>query len=343
MEMSSFLFLLAVPYSFALPLIAEETDKMGNWQFAEKYLSSFYGLPVGVQGTGELQNNVRQKLREMQAFFGLNVTGDLDSSTLSLMDMPRCADPDIGQQHHLKWKKTLLTFRIVNYTPDLPEFTVDLTITKALKAWSHVTPLVFKKVEGGTADIMISFNSRDHGDGSPFDGPKHLLAHAFPPGNHIGGDVHFDEDENWSTDSTDFNLFLVACHEFGHALGLSHSTDPGALMYPFYSYAQGFPLSEDDIRSIQALYGIKMWALDGYSLVDGYPKYIHKLGLPKSVRKIDAAVHIPDTGKTLLFTGQAYWSYDESRGRMDSSSPRSIEDDFPGIGDKVDAVYYEHG
>lgn len=52
-----------------------------------------------------------------------------------------------------------------------------------------------------------------------------------------------------------------------------------------------------------------MWALNGYNLVDGYPKYIHKLGLPKTVRKIDAAVNIRETGKTLLFVDEEYWRY----------------------------------
>lgn len=50
-----------------------------------------------------------------------------------------------------------------------------------------------------------------------------------------------------------------------------------------------------------------MWALNGYNLVDGYPKYIHKLGFPKTVRKVDAAVHIGETGKTLFFTDEDYW------------------------------------
>lgn len=53
--------------------------------------------------------------------------------------------------------------------------------------------------------------------------------------------------------------------------------------------------------------GIRMWALNGYDVVEGYPKYIHKLGLPKKIRNIDAAVYIPDTGKTLLFTEEDYW------------------------------------
>lgn len=52
-----------------------------------------------------------------------------------------------------------------------------------------------------------------------------------------------------------FNLYLVAAHEFGHALGMAHSSDPGSLMYPVYSYDRGYPLSEDDIEGIQSLYG----------------------------------------------------------------------------------------
>ncbi|NXV03950.1 MMP8 collagenase, partial [Cettia cetti] len=54
-----------------------------------------------------------------------------------------------------------------------------------------------------------------------------------------------------------YNLFLVAAHELGHSLGLSHSNVFGALMYPIYMAvdARDYQLHQDDIDGIQALYG----------------------------------------------------------------------------------------
>lgn len=51
------------------------------------------------------------------------------------------------------------------------------------------------------------------------------------------------------------SLPVVAAHEFGHALGLSHSPDPGSIMYPAYNFAPSLELSFDDVKSIQHLYG----------------------------------------------------------------------------------------
>lgn len=56
-------------------------------------------------------------------------------------------------------------------------------------------------------------------------------------------------------DLLDYNLYRVAAHELGHSLGLSHSTDIGALMYPNYMYEDHVQLSQDDINAIQAIYG----------------------------------------------------------------------------------------
>ncbi|MCB9916740.1 MAG: matrixin family metalloprotease [Planctomycetes bacterium] len=64
------------------------------------------------------------------------------------------------------------------------------------------------------------------------------------PGTNVGGNV---------------DLQGVACHEYGHALGLGHSTTSGATMYPSIS-GSGVTqrsISSDDIAGIQAVYGVK--------------------------------------------------------------------------------------
>ncbi|XP_010129795.1 PREDICTED: interstitial collagenase-like [Buceros rhinoceros silvestris] len=257
------LLLLYVALSSAFPVAPEAEDERKTPKLVESYLQNFYDLQIDHQprlrSTGE--NHLSAKLKEMQEFFGLQVNGKPDLDTLEMMQKPRCGVPDIGQYAltpgNPKWKRNNLTYRILNYTPEMRRADVDEAIQKALRVWSNVTPLTFQKVEDGEADIMMSFVYGDHRDYSPFDGPGGMLAHAFQPGEGIGGDVHFDEDETWTKDGTGTNLFIVAAHELGHSLGLSHSNDPGALMYPTYSYTdpKEFLLPQDDIDGIQAIYG----------------------------------------------------------------------------------------
>ncbi|KAJ8257149.1 hypothetical protein COCON_G00193010 [Conger conger] len=432
---------------------------------AEDYLSQFY-KDVGTTNSTAKRislSTFKNDLETMQSFFGLEVTGKLDKNTLEMMNQSRCGVSDISRYGHFhgkpKWEKTTITYRVTRYTRDLTESEVDSTLAKAFKLYSDITPLNFEQITSGTADIMILFKGGDHGDFYPFDGRNGVLAHANSPGRNQGGDTHFDDDEPWSLSRRGVNLLLVAAHEFGHALGLDHSRDRKALMFPTYQYTDtdGYQLPEDDRNGAQALYGsrtptdkpdptpepepeptpdpepeeptpdpkpdpkpdprpnpkdeqcsrdlvfdaatsirrelyffkngyfwkkgrffsgVKLkevkktwpqidyvdaayemrakdisflfqgdqyWGVKGYRTQAGYPKPISTFGFPSSVKKIDSAVHVSMTRRTLFFVNSQYYSYDETTGQMDPGYPRYIFFDFPGIGLKVDAAFENYG
>ena len=141
-------------------------------------------------------------------------------------------------------------------TSQLDAATVQGVIESALHTWEQYANITLTP---GQADamrtIVVEFVSGAHGDAYPFTGPT-TLAHTFfpaPPNSEpIAGDMHLNTDEAWSVGSG-VDLFSVALHEAGHALGLGHSDRPGAVMYPYYHLASG--LTADDIAGIQALYG----------------------------------------------------------------------------------------
>uniref|UniRef100_A0A3Q2WIX8 Collagenase 3 n=1 Tax=Haplochromis burtoni TaxID=8153 RepID=A0A3Q2WIX8_HAPBU len=359
----------------------------------------------------------KTKVQEMQRYFGLLPSGELTEETLAVMKKPRCGLSDVEQVGEtVRWKKKRISYRLE---------TIKL-ISVVNMLWSNVTPLKFRNRIMTVADIDIFFYSGDHNDSSPFDGRGGVLAHAFMPGLHIGGDVHFDSDEDWSFNSTGINLFAVAIHEFGHALGLSHSSDPGAIMYPAYNFDPNYEpqLSFDDVKNIQKLYGellpppktptkcdpylsfdavtelqqevlffkdrfmwrkhpefeetrvsliSSLWPdtvpanLDAVyentwenvvvffkgkdtkrgkkknHLQNGYPKPISSFGLPKTVKRVDAALYDEQSGKTLFFVGSEYYSYNEATKKMDKGFPKQVDETFLGMTSKVTAALQQGG
>jgi hypothetical protein len=206
-------------------------------------------------------------LKKFQAFNHLPVTGELDDTTLAQMQQPRCGFPDIGEFANTgrRWPTTNLTYSFQEFSPDLPQGQIIQAAEQAFALWTAVTPLCFRRVTMAESPMIVNrFVTGDHGDGNPFDGPSGILAHAFfppiPPNppQPIQGDTHFDEAETWSIaippPAGTFDLVTVAAHEYGHALGLGHSSVAGALMAPFYGGPHRF-LHSDDIAGITQIYG----------------------------------------------------------------------------------------
>ena len=158
-----------------------------------------------------------------------------------------------------QWGKTNLTYYFINGTEKINGDAERDLVRAAFALWADETPLAFNEGSDSTqADILIGWAESEHGDGDPFDGPGDVLAHASYPNPYQDRQVflHFDNAERWvNSETQNVDLLTVAAHEIGHNLGLDHSDDPNALMYPSYSGSRRF-LGQDDIAGVQSLYGL---------------------------------------------------------------------------------------
>ncbi|KAL6606946.1 hypothetical protein ACP70R_042599 [Stipagrostis hirtigluma subsp. patula] len=253
------------------------------------YLFRFGYLPEPPSSSGftdMFDADMEEAIKMYQRNFGIDVTGVLDASTVTQMMAPRCGVADVingtstmgssspsvrgrnlysyfpGSPTWPRSKKSLKYAITQTSATSIDRATLSKVFARAFARWSAATTLNFTETASAKdADITIGFYGGDHGDGEAFDGPLGTLAHAFSPTN---GRFHLDAAEAWvaggdvSRASSDVAVDLesVAVHEIGHLLGLGHSGEKGAIMYPtITSGTRKVELASDDVVGIQSLYG----------------------------------------------------------------------------------------
>ncbi|XP_047515273.1 stromelysin-3-like [Pieris napi] len=257
----------------------------GGTDKAMMYLAQYGYLSPSVKNpsSGHImdESSWRRAIAEFQSFAGLNTTDE----TIHVMALPRydvrykvgCGENRRKRYvvQGSKWRAKNLTYKISKYPSRLNGTEVDAELAKAFSVWANYTDLTFTQKRNGRVHIEIRFEKGEHGDGDPFDGPGGIYAHAYFP--MFRGDTHFDDDEEWSINSKrGINLFQVAAHEFGHALGLEHGNVSSGLMSPYYyKYDPAFQLDQDSIKGIQAIYGHK----SQIDIGGGFPKTPKSLAL----------------------------------------------------------------
>lgn len=202
-------------------------------------------------------------LHSFHKFYNITEDSKLDIETF--MKKKRCGNKDIKEIENYsirgpKWNKNIISWYFFGANDKFVN-----VAQEAFSIWERHSKLSFiKKIDN--PDIIIYSAVRNHtflGKNEicnfEFDGNGIILAHAyFPDGRDNQVEIHLDRDEKYfgdtSKESLDF-LFKILLHEIGHTLGLSHSANQNAVMYPFYQ--DGKYLHQDDINGLQYLYGEK--------------------------------------------------------------------------------------
>ncbi|KAI3981060.1 hypothetical protein MKX01_032200 [Papaver californicum] len=239
------------------------------------------------ENSDQFDDILEKEIRTYQLYYHLKSTGTLDAEKVKQMTVPRCGIPAIvkgktpmrsGKKKHIRGAKSssLQTASPFIFFPGIPKwplfkshltyrFSSSILVTniKTLKSvcssafarWAEVTYFTFS--------CCLSSSSCRYCDWiSPCCFSIQffiyiILIHLTLL--FIVARFQHDAKKNWSTHPGPgtMDLETVAVHEIGHLLGLGHSTEPNAVMFP--SIRAGSlkrQLDVADIRGIRALYRI---------------------------------------------------------------------------------------
>ena len=134
---------------------------------------------------------------------------------------------------------------------------------------------------------------------------QNILAYTLLPpaanGSSDAGDLFFNTSLNWNIGS-DYDLETVALHEIGHALGLGHSADVNAAMYPYYGGVQQSP-NTDDIAGIRSIWGPR--AEDGLAVGNSNFTSAKAASITPFINGANDQIVLPN--QDVASTAESYW------------------------------------
>jgi Matrixin len=150
----------------------------------------------------------------------------------------------------------------------------------AAAVWEEVANVNFSLVADNGSPLGVSGNQQDDprfGDirigGYAMSSSILAFAYLPPPANGgtDAGDIFFNTAQSWQINGTTYDLMTVAIHELGHALGMGHSTDTAAAMYPAYLTTKQ-AVDADDISGIRSIYNARQPDIFNTNTSNGSPR-----------------------------------------------------------------------
>lgn len=165
-----------------------------------------------------------------------------------------------------KWPDSSIVYYFNLQNQDVSEAAAEAALLVGLSAWNNQGGAHFQYVYGGRVNDTSLSN----------DGRNVVLFRNESSGNAIAttytwriGSTIIDADIIFwdgafkfitEGDACSNAAYIedIAAHEFGHGLGLGHSTDPASTMWPTYPWCsrESRTLAPDDVAGIQSLYGV---------------------------------------------------------------------------------------
>jgi predicted Zn-dependent protease len=173
----------------------------------------------------------------------------------------------------IKWTDDPITWSLATFSyssdPSVPfsstiAATYQQTVMMAALTWESVANVTFQQIADSgdptqATDIRVGFGDISNGSEIGLTAYQFAGTSFLPDVSIFLEDPALDPliqnaDGSFTYQGTTTELFQVLLHEMGHALGLDHSTDPNAVMYPSLG-PQNRTLDASDIAGIDAIYG----------------------------------------------------------------------------------------